>query len=374
MLKIVISTLLALSFSSPTLAAVQAEMPINLKNFIEKFESQQNELQGGAIAVLYKGQVVHQSTFGKRKDNTGPITPNTLFPLASVSKSVSAAAIALMIEEGTLHFDDKIKLASNQNEISLKNILSHTTGYQFSGNSQIEQGMSRQKLLDLLRQQKPRCKPGACYSYSNTTFSLVEELLNTHHENFRGAITKLRKILKTNEIQVLPIDPAMKIAYPHTKSKKNNSLTSLPFPPYYPKTTPAAAGVFASLNGMIELFKLSFGYYPALISQKTLDYLHTPVSANRDIDSWGEWGIQWPYRLDEIESYYGLGWRILKVKHCPDKEFIFHGGHIAGIVSFIGFIPAEEIGIIILINEKTNIAFQSSIDLWGEILKSNGCV
>lgn len=372
MLKIIISTIFILSFAKHAFAATQTELPIHLQNFIEKFQSQQKHLQGGAIAVLYKGQVIYKSTFGNQKDNAGPITPNTMFPLASVSKPVSVAALALMIEEGTLHLDEKIKLSPEQKAVSLKNILSHTTGYSFSGNSQIEQGISRQKLLDHLKQQKPKCNPGACYSYSNTTFSLVEEVLNTHDKNLRTAITKLGMALKTNEIQVVPIKSDMEIAYPHRKSNTGDYLQSLPFPPFYPKATPAAAGVFASLNGMIEVFKLSFGYRPDLISQKTLDYLHSPIISNRDIDGWVDWGIKWPYKVNEIESYYGLGWRILKAKDCPDKELIFHEGHIAGIVSFIGFIPSEQIGIIILINEKTPVAFQSSIDLWGEFLKSYG--
>jgi len=367
-LKISVSILLILSFTNYGYAT---EIPIKLQDFIEKFESQQNKLQGGAIAVLVKGQVVYKSTFGNQKDNADPITSSTLFPLASVSKPVAAAALALMIEEGSLQFDETIKVSSEQKAVNLKNILSHTTGYQFSGNSQIEQGISRPKLLDLLKQQKPKCNPGACYSYSNTTFSLIEEVLNTHDEDFLSAITKLRTILNTNEIQVLPINVDMKIAYPHTRCHKNNASRSLPFPPYYPKATPAAAGVFASLNGMIEVFKLSFGYRSDLISPNILDTLHTPIISNRDIEGWGAWGIKWPYSLNEIESYYGLGWRILKAKHCPDKPLIFHGGHIAGIVSFIGFIPSEEIGIIILINEKTRVAFQSSLDLWGEFLKSN---
>ncbi|WP_016769827.1 hypothetical protein [Rickettsia sibirica] len=43
-----------------------------------------------------------------------------------------------------------------------------------------------------------------------------------------------------------------------------------------------------------------------------------------------------------IESYYDLGWRILKVKGCSNKDLIFHSGYIInGINSFIGFIPLE---------------------------------
>ena len=62
-----------------------------------------------------------------------------MLPLASVSKAVSATAIALMVDQGSLDFDEKFKLLYLKNAIGLNNILSNTTGYQFSGNIEIEQ-------------------------------------------------------------------------------------------------------------------------------------------------------------------------------------------------------------------------------------------
>lgn len=365
-MKKYIFILLLISFSKLSMGS-QAELPSQLRGFVKKFESQQNALQGGAIAILHNGQVVYKSTFGNQKGNAGPITSHTLFPLASVSKSVSATALALLVEDGKLDFDEQFMFPYPKKAVSLKNILSHTTGYQFSGNSQIEQGMSRQKLLDLLKNQEPKCDPGECYSYSNTTYSLVEEILNAQGLSLHSAIQNLRLTLNSDEIQIVPINSNMKIAYPHSrdKTKKSHSLKSLPFPPYYPKAAPAAAGVFASLDGMIEIYKLSFGYRSDLISQKTIDYLHTPIISNRDIE---KWNVKWPYNKNEIESYYGLGWRILKAKGHPGKDLIFHSGYIAGIVTFMGFIPSEQTGIIILINEDSHVANQSGIDFWGKYL------
>lgn len=73
----------------------------------KKLELQKDELQGGAIAILYKGEVIYKTTFGNQKGNKGAITDKTLFPLASVSKAVSATAIALMVDQGSLDFDEK---------------------------------------------------------------------------------------------------------------------------------------------------------------------------------------------------------------------------------------------------------------------------
>lgn len=344
-------------------------IPLKVQNFIDGIEAEKHKLQGGAIAIMYHGKEIYKTTFGYQKGKTGPITNKTLFPLASVSKPVSATALALMVDKGTLDLDQPHRLSYLKNDVNLQHVLSHTTGYLFSGNTQIERGLSRPKLLEKLKWEKPGCNPGSCYLYSNTTFSLIEEALATQQLSLNDAIEQLRTTLKTDGIQVVPLKPGAQVAYPHayvkSKNKKNAVLKTLPFPPYYPKATPAAAGVFASLDGMIELYRLQFGYRSDLISKKTLDRFQTPVIANRDIE---KWHLNWPCPRNTIESYYGLGWRILKAKKYPGQDLIFHPGHIAGTVSFVGFIPSEDIGIIIMINENSGSALKKGINFWGKFL------
>ncbi|MFO1257270.1 MAG: serine hydrolase domain-containing protein [Gammaproteobacteria bacterium] len=343
-----------------TFAAPRAANEHKLQKFIEHLESEKKNLHGGAAAILYKNQVIYKTTFGKQRGNSKPIKSNTLFPLASVSKPVSAMAIALMVEDGSVSLNERVKLPYLVNPVSLNNILSHTTGYPFSGNPQIERGMPRQTILQKLKYEKPKCQPGQCYSYSNATYSLVEEVLNVRKLTLQSAIFNLRKTLKTNGIQLVPLNPNLEVAYPHLKDKP------LRFPPYYPKAAPAAAGVFASLDGMIEFYKLSFGYRPDLISKNTLQKFHKPMISNRDVY---KWQAEMPFNRSNIESYYGLGWRILRAKQRPGKDLIFHPGYINGANTFIGYIPSEEIGMIMLANQNTKVPMQSGMKLWGLYVK-----
>ena len=364
----------SLIFSPISQAIGTFNLPYKLQDFISTLEEDTKNLQGAAIAILYKGNLAYQATFGYRKDKIGIINAQTLFPLASVSKPVSAMAIALLIDSGILSLDQTLVTSYLKREINLTHILSHTTGYHFPGNPQIESGMQRHKLLELLKHEQPKCSPGACYRYSNTTFSLVEEILNTKQLSLNHAIQNLQMALGTDGIQTVPIDPGIAIAHPHiqhykSKKKITKKLRSLPLPPYYPKATPAAAGIFASLDGMVEVFKLSFGYRPDLISQTTLNKFYTPVISNRDTDKWNMDHL--PCSRKNIKSYYGLGWRILQSKAQPKKDLIYHAGYLAGISSFIGFLPAEEIGLIILVNQNSSIPFRSGIALWGDLLSNN---
>ncbi len=369
MLRISLITLTITLIGSVTFANPSIKI-INLNNFTEKLEAEQDQIAGGAVAIIYKGQVIYKHTFGHEKDkNSPPITSSTLFPLASVSKPVSATAIALMVSQGILNLEEKYNIPFLQFPVNLKNILGHTTGYRFSGNIEIEHGEKRNRILQALKLQYPTCQPGDCYFYSNTTFSLLEEALNTKNLDLPSAIEKLRSALNTDGIQVVPLPSNMRVAYPHAPSSRYQFLKKvLPFPAYYPKAAPAAAGVFASLDGMIEIFKLNFGYRPDLISNKTLEQFHQPIIANRDI---ARWHTKWPIPVSKIESYYGVGWRILKAKAYPEKQLIFHSGTISGIKTFIGFIPAEDIGIIILTNETSDFCFRYGINFWSKFLRKN---
>ena len=339
------------------------EIRDKFQGFIDVIESEKNKQQGFALAILYKGKVIYKTTAGHQKGNKKPITDKTLFPLASVSKAVSATAIALMVENGKLNLDEKFKIPYIKSPINLSNILSHTTGYQFSGNRQIEQGMTRSALLNTLKTQKQNCKPGNCYRYSNATFSLVEEALNLKKLNLNLAIKNLNRTLNTQEIKLLKKDSESNFAYPHTKAIVNGKVFTkqLPFPPFYPKTAPASAGIFASINGMIEVYKLAFGYKPELLSKETSMRMLKPVISTKKAVNWN---LNLPIDEKKLESQYALGWRVLKVKNSKNKDLIYHPGYINGVKSFIGYIPSKEVGIIILTNQDSKFALKNGINFW----------
>ena len=60
---------------------------------------------------------------------------------------------------------------------------------------------------------------------------------------------------------------------------------------------------------------------------------------------------------------------LLKNKKHPGRDFIFHAGYIAGISAFIGFVPSEDIGIIMLFNQKTKAAMKNGFSFWKEAIE-----
>jgi len=361
MQNIIYLLLTVLIFHNIALAETYSHnLPTKIKNFIEYLELQKPKLQGGAIAIISKGEAVYKTTFGHKQGNEGAITYHTLFPLASVSKIVSSTAIALMVDKKQIDLDKEYLFPYLKSKVTLKNILGNSTGYRINGNQDIEKGMSRKDLLDKLSTLPQSCIPGKCYFYSNLCFSLVDDVLKKEKLSLGYAIDMLKKTIKTDEIELSTLPEGADVAFPHIKNKKRSGFTQLPFPKYYPKAVPGAAGVFASLEAMIELFKLEFFYRPDLISREILEIFYEPyLKANVD-----HWKLSFP-----VDSYYALGWRVFKSPNNKSKNLIFHGGTIAGINSFVGFIPSEEIGIIILLNQASPAAAKIGLDFWREFLE-----
>jgi len=353
-------------------AKQEKKLPKKLSDFIENIELKKIDFQGGSIAILHKGEVVYKTVFGDKKNNLGPIKPTTLFPLASVSKPVFAIALGLLADKHHLNLDEKILLPWLKSKVSFIDILSHTTGYKFEGDIYIEQGLSRKELLNIIKGKKPQCKPGKCYRYSNLMFSLLEDALHYKKLSLKDVMQNMRSTLKIDTVELMPLSERAEVAYPHSKKLNDSGLektVALPFPPYYPKNVPAAAGVFASIDSMIELFKLGFGYRPDLISPATLKKIYTPITPTND--TLLKWDIKWPVEKKSLKPYYALGWRVIKVKNKPNNDLIFHSGHINGINSFIGFVPSEELGIIILLNQKSPFPIRTGIDFWGKSFESD---
>lgn len=79
----------------------------DLESFIKNIESEQEGVQGGAVAIIINEKIVYKKSFGfKDIGRTLPIDDDTLFALASISKPIISTAIGLMVLQGQVSFND----------------------------------------------------------------------------------------------------------------------------------------------------------------------------------------------------------------------------------------------------------------------------
>ena len=149
------------------------------------------KLPGLAIGIVEKNQVVYTGGFGVMNLETGgPITPRTLFHMASVSKPFVATAIMQLVERGKLNFDDKVvtylpyfRLADERyKEITIRQMLAHTSGmpdvhdYEWD-NPQYDAG-ALERYVRSLTEETLIAAPGDSTRYSNMAFEVLGDLIS----------------------------------------------------------------------------------------------------------------------------------------------------------------------------------------------------
>jgi len=89
---------------------------------------------GAALAIVSGGEVVYKQGYGMANlEYDVPISPNTIFHVASVSKQFTAMAVALLVEDGLLSLDDNIRdhlpeVPDFGPAITLRHLAHHTSG------------------------------------------------------------------------------------------------------------------------------------------------------------------------------------------------------------------------------------------------------
>src|SRR5215212_6958878 len=97
---------------------------------------QQWQIPGAALAIVQNDRVIYLKAYGT-KDGTQPVTPDTLFQIASTSKAFTSTALAMLASDGKLSFDDPVRkhipyfrLADTcaDSQITIRDIVTHRTG------------------------------------------------------------------------------------------------------------------------------------------------------------------------------------------------------------------------------------------------------
>jgi CubicO group peptidase (beta-lactamase class C family) len=140
-----------------------------------------------AIAVVRGGQIVYEQAYGDgRIDPRTPATPAMRYAIGSVSKQFTAAAVLLLAEEGKLALDDRVAKwfpqLTRANEISLRQLLSMTSGYQDYWPqdyvfTDMQRPASAQTIMQRWAGKALDFDPGARWQYSNTNYVIAAAIV-----------------------------------------------------------------------------------------------------------------------------------------------------------------------------------------------------
>jgi len=146
-------------------------------------------MPGAAVSITLDGRIVQQVQAGAADLEQGtPITPDSVFHIASVSKQFTAFAILLLEQDGRLSIDAPLARylpeAARWPPMTLRQLLNHTAGLRDFGTLMRAAGWRDEDLLTddqvlrmVLRQRAGNAAPGTAYQYNNTGYALLGEVV-----------------------------------------------------------------------------------------------------------------------------------------------------------------------------------------------------
>ena len=300
---------------------------------------QKRHIPGVSIAVVRGGEVVLTKGYGQANVELGvPATADTVYQLASVTKTFTATAIMLLVKDGKIALDDKITarladLPKTWEDVTVRHLLNHTSGIKsYTSVKGFEKTMrkdyAQREIIDLVAKEPLEFKPGEKWNYSNTGYFLLGMLIEKsggkpYGEFMADRIFKPLGMTKTRANDLRAIIPGRAQGYEwNGKELRNGEYTS--------PTQPFAAGMLVST--VADMVK-----WDAALAGRTL------LDASTLARMWK------PTPLAKGEAGYGFGWGVEKAN---GRRLVSHGGGIPGFSSQISRFLDDDLTVIVLSNAE----------------------
>lgn len=341
---------------APPAAPVAAGKPyLAPATFAEALDrvSRAPDFVGLAVAIVRNGKVELLKTYGVRMAGAKePVTPDTVFRLASLSKAFGATLAAMDVRAGKLAWTDKViagsptfKLKSGlEGEVTVEDVLSHRVGLPpFAYDDLLEHGVTPAEILAKYADVKPACAPHACFNYENTTYNMIQPILEKLAGQPYAQLVRSRIFdplgMRTASVGWKSLTSSINWAAPHRR--KGDAWAPVPVKePYY--RVPAAGGVNASITDMTHWLAAQMGSNPQalppeIVAELTTMRVATPMEGKRLR------ALGWPAR----DTGYGLGWRSA---NYSGTRVVYHSGSVEGFLGWVAWVPDRHVGIVVLSN------------------------
>ncbi|MCC6286967.1 MAG: serine hydrolase [Chitinophagaceae bacterium] len=333
------------------------------------------EVPGMSVAIVKDGKVLLAKGYGVKKiGEQAAVDANTLFAIASNSKAFTATALAILVEEGRLKWDDPVvnylpwfKTADNYitANLTVRDLLVHHSGIPaYAGDLMLfpPSSYSRQEIIRRIRYIPFVNGFRSVYAYDNIFYLVAGEVIHAvsgiEWEDFIK--TKIFNTVgmtgSVSKISTFKSQPNISAAH----ARLNGIIKYIPdvYEQMMGDAGNPAGGVLSNANDMAKWL------ITQLDSGRTIDkrVLFKPSSTNE------LWKMTRPmpiYKADESikptqANFYGyaLGFRAL---NYGKYKLVIHGGKLDGFVSQVAMVPELNLGICVLTNQETTGAYWSVI-------------
>lgn len=328
------------------------------------------QIPGLAIAVVDRNGPVYSRAFGYRGvEQQAPVTLRTHFGLGSVTKAFTATLAAILVDSGTLRWDEPLRTydpgftlsdPTAAAQINMRDLLCHRTGVGRHDELWEKDRLPREQIYERIKTLPLEHAFRSTFEYNNNMFMVAGYLAGrAAGDSWENLMTqRLLRPLGMNESTVSAegLDGAADHALPHG----TNVFGRLVQASVFNSNNIAPAGAINS--NIVELsywlrFQLTGGLASEgrrLVSTAAFDETHKPnilVSAQA---------------LPEIgEAHYGLGWALSRYR---GHRLITHDGKLSGFQAHVSYLPDDGLGVVILMNSNGMPAQWLGFDVYDQLL------
>jgi CubicO group peptidase (beta-lactamase class C family) len=366
---LMLTVILLVGCSTPATPEIAPELQQKLDLLVEQLEQQCQTLHvpGMAIAVVKDDEVILTHGFGVASvEKETPVTPETIFAIGSSTKAFTSTLVGMLIDEGKMNWDDPVSKylpyfqmnveSDNESaEVTLRDVLSHRTGFTRMGLLFASGQIPREEVLLDATKAEPYVPFGEKFYYSNVMYMSAGVAAG------RAADTDWDTLVKERIFKPLDMDSTTTSV---TQAEKDSRLASgylwdedLQAYEYKPMRNVDNIGPAGAINSnVLDMaqwlrLQLNFGEYEGrrLLSEENLRETWTT-----QINITGSVG-------------YGMGWMIREWEGQPVIE---HGGNVDGFSAQVAMLPESNLGFVLLTNASASPLPPQVINMvWDTLLK-----
>jgi CubicO group peptidase (beta-lactamase class C family) len=347
--------------SSPPLPISPATLDATVARAMKAFQ-----VPGMAVGIVKDGKLVYAKGYGVREfGKPAPVDADTLFQIGSNTKAFTAAALAILIDEGKIHWDDKVIDYLPQfrmqdpyvtREFTIRDLLTHRSGLGMGAGDLMffpSTDMSRDEIIHGLRYLTPVSGFRSKFDYDNLLYMVAGQIIpavtGMSWEDFVTTRILDRLQMRPCAASYDRIPDRSDVAAPHVVIKGELK----PIPVLSMDAVGPAGTINCSINGMAKWLEtqLAAGKTPA--GQQLF-------SAERSEEMWTMNTIipLSPLLATMYRTHfngYALGWGVQDVM---GYKKVAHTGGVLGTVTWVAMIPELQLGVLVFTNQQSGIAME----------------
>jgi CubicO group peptidase (beta-lactamase class C family) len=333
-----------------TQAQISGDLARQLQTIEEKTEARRKALgiPGMALAIVKDDQIIYAKGLGyKDFEKQVPVTADTEFAIGSATKAFTALSVLMTQDEGKLSLDDspkkylpyfKMKDADTDKNITIRDLLSHSSGLNRTDLAMITGKLTRAELIQVAGEAKPTAKLREKFQYQNIMFAAAGEIVaQTQKMPWEKFIPEriFKPLGMTNSTMSMSEMQRVKdYSFGYDYNFDTKETRRLPFREI-DQVAPAGS-INSSAKDMAQWLRFvlnggTVGNGKRLVSEKGLEEWLKPqmkISPNGKVN-------------------YGLGWFL---QEWNGLKVVQHGGNIDGFNALVAMIPEKKLGFVMLTN------------------------